>query len=310
MQRKLIKLVTASTLVLLSTQPTAFSQTNTATAPAAQPPHVVGDLRLHDFHSEVFGNTRKLRVLLPPGYTQRVNSHRRYPVLYLNDGQNLFDATVSVFNPHEWQVDETVDRLTRAGEIEPIIIVGIDNAGRSGRANELLPYPDAFLSPPLPNPQGAKYPEFLIDEVIPFVNKHYRTKTGAAHTGLGGSSYGALAALFAVTARPGRFGRLLIESPSLYVNDGEIFKTRPGVRGWPRRVYLGVGTNEGGRPDCKPGDLNKEAVTDVLRLEQLLKRAGLDNSRLKVVVEDCAIHSERAWAKRFPAALKFLYRRR
>lgn len=231
----------------------------------------------------------------------------RYPVLYLNDGQNLFDTTVSVFNPHEWEVDETVDRLTRAGEIEPIIIVGIDNAGRSGRANEYLPFPDAFLRPPLPNPQGAKYPEFLIDEVIPFVNKRYRTKTGAAYTGLGGSSYGALAALFAVTARPGRFGRLLLESPSFYVNDGEIFKRAPGRRGWPRRIYLGVGTNEGGRPECKPGDLNQEAVTDVLRLKQLLQTAGLDHSRLKVVVEDCAIHSERAWARRFPAALKFLY---
>src|SRR5688572_19601144 len=133
MQRRLIKLVTASTLVLLSTLPTTFGQTNPATTPAARPTHVVGDLRLQDFHSDVFGNTRILRVLLPPGYTLRVNSHRRYPVLYLNDGQNLFDATVSVFNPHEWEVDETVDRLTRAGEIEPIIIVGIDNAGRSGR---------------------------------------------------------------------------------------------------------------------------------------------------------------------------------
>lgn len=310
MQRRVIGLVTASTLVLFSSLPTTFSQANPATIPAARRTHVVGDLRLHDFHSEVFGNTRMLRVLLPPGYTERANSHRRYPVLYLNDGQNLFDATVSVFNPHEWEVDETVDRLIRAGEIEPIIIVGIDNAGRSGRANEYLPYPDAFLSPPLPNPQGAKYPDFLIDEVIPFVNKHYRTKTGAADTGLGGSSYGALAALFAVTARPGRFGRLLLESPSFYVNDGEIFKTRLDPRSWPRRVYLGVGTNEGGRPDCKPGDLNQEAVTDVLRLKRLLQKAGLGNSRLKVVVEDCAIHSERAWAKRLPAALKFLYRRR
>ena len=309
MQRRLIKLVTASTLALLSTLPPTFSQTNPATTPAARPTHVVGDLRQHDFHSEVFGNNRTLRVLLPPGYSERANRSRRYPVLYLNDGQNLFDATVSVFNPQEWEVDETVDRLIRAGEIEPIIIVGIDNAGRSGRANEYLPYPDAFLTPPLPNPQGAKYPEFLIDEVIPFVNKHYRTKTGAAHTGLGGSSYGALAALFAVMARPGRFGRLLLESPSFYVNDGEIFKTRRGLRGWPRRVYLGVGTNEGGRPDCKPGDLNNEAVTDVLRLKRLLQKAGLGHSRLKVVVEDCAIHSERAWAKRFPAALRFLYRR-
>src|SRR5688500_12367980 len=117
MQRKLIKLVTASTLLLLSTLPTAFSQTNTATAPAPQPPHVIGDLRLHDFHSEVFGNTRKLRVLLPPGYSQRVNRHRRYPVLYLNDGQNLFNATTSFFSPQEWQVAVTVDRQISSAAI-------------------------------------------------------------------------------------------------------------------------------------------------------------------------------------------------
>src|SRR5829696_9076945 len=159
---------------------------------------VVGDLRPHQFRSEVFGNTRTIRVLLPRGYDEPVNRKRRYPVLYLNDGQNLFDASTSVFNPLEWRVDETLARLVGAREVEPLIVVGVDNAGRGGRANEYLPYPDAYLRPPLPNPEGSKYPDFLLREVMPFVNGLYRTSTDPGETGLGGSSYGALIALYTV----------------------------------------------------------------------------------------------------------------
>lgn len=278
-----------------------------STAAEPQGAAVAGDLRLHQFASKVFGNTRVLRVLLPPGYDEPANRKRRYPVLYLNDGQNLFDASTSVFNPREWQADEAVERLTRARAIEPLILVGIDNAGRGGRANEYLPYPDAYLRPPLPNPAGGKYPDFLIGEVMPFVNRQYRTKTGAEHTGLGGSSYGALIALYTVVQRPGVFGRLLLESPSLYVSDGELINQSRSAAGWPRKVYIGVGTNEGGRAGCKPGDVSQEAVRDVLRLKRVLQAAGLGGGRLKVLVEECAVHDEAAWAKRLPGALKFLY---
>jgi predicted alpha/beta superfamily hydrolase len=287
----------------------ALAQASTAgprTAGLKNPP-VVGDLRLHQFKSKVFGNARVLRVLLPPGYDEPANRRKRYPVLYLNDGQNLFDASTSVFNPLEWQADEAVDRLVRAREIEPLIVVGVDNAGRSGRANEYLPYRDAYLRPPLPNPEGFKYPDFLIREVMPFINRRYRTETGAEHTGLGGSSYGALIALYTVTIRPGVFGRLLLESPSLYVSDARVIKGSRDVREWPRRIYVGVGTNEGGRADCKPGDWNREAVQDVLRLKRGLEAAGLSAARLKVVVDECAVHDEAAWAKRLPEALRFLY---
>ena len=101
----------------------------------------------------MFGNTRAIRVLLPPGYCERANRKKRYPVLYLNDGQNLFDVSTSVFNPLEWQADEALDRLLREKEIVPLIVVGVDNAGRRERANEYLPYPDAFLQPPPPTPR-------------------------------------------------------------------------------------------------------------------------------------------------------------
>src|ERR1700749_662599 len=88
-----------------------------------------GDLRLHEFRSRVFHNTRFLRVWLPPEYDDPENAARRYPVLYLNDGQNLFESATS-FNGVEWQVDETSDRLIREGIVSPLIVVGLDNAGQ------------------------------------------------------------------------------------------------------------------------------------------------------------------------------------
>src|SRR5437868_3178059 len=109
---------------------------------------VVGDLEVVPFESKVFSNTRNLRILLPRGYHLAMYGTRHYPVLYLNDGQNLFDLCTSMFNHEEWQVDETVAALTAAGDIPPMIVVGIDNAGRRGRAHEYLPYPDETLSPP------------------------------------------------------------------------------------------------------------------------------------------------------------------
>jgi predicted alpha/beta superfamily hydrolase len=287
----------------------SLSQTSAVGQPIPQSngPSVIGDLRLHQLKSKVFGNTRVIRVLLPPGYNERANRKRRYPVLYLNDGQNLFDVSTSVFNPLEWQADEALDRLIKAQEIGPLIVVGVDNAGRRDRANEYLPYPDAYLRPPLPSPEGSRYPDFLIREVMPLINRQYRTKAAAEHTGLGGSSYGALIALYTVITRPDSFGRLLLESPSLYVSDVQIIKGSRNIRQWPQKVYIGVGTNEGGRPDCRPGDWNREAVQDVLKLKQGLEAAGLGAERLKVVVDECAVHNEAAWAKRLPEALKFLY---
>ena len=228
-------------------------------------------------------------------------------MLYLNDGQNLYDAATSVFNRLEWQVDEALDRLVKDRKVIPVIIVGIDNAGKRLRPNEYLPYEDKFLQPPIPSPEGKKYPQFLTQEIMPFVNARYRTRTNANATGIGGSSYGAVAALYAVITNPGVFGRLLLESPSLYVSDDQLIKDSEKVKGWPSRVYLGVGTNEGGRVECKSGDLDREAVQDVLRLKHVLQTAGLDDRRLKVVVEDCAKHDEAAWAKRFPNALMFLF---
>ena len=134
-----------------------------------------GDLRLHEFHSRIFRNTRFLRVWLPSGYDDSENSNRRYPVLYLNDGQNLFEPATS-FNGVEWQVDETADRLIREGAIPPMIIVGMDNAARE-RIREYMPH--RSLHPVMLRVYGTRYPSFLFKEVIPFMARNYRVASEA-----------------------------------------------------------------------------------------------------------------------------------
>ena len=259
---------------------------------------VIGDLRLHEFPSTVFRNSRRLRVWLPPGYEAPKNQGRYYPTLYLNDGQNLFDPATAFYGI-EWRVDETADQLIRQTSIPPLIVVGIDHA-QSDRMKEFIPY--RSVDPAIPLPQGKHYPAFLMREVMPFVCKRYRIARGPENSGLGGSSLGALISLYTVIARPGIFGRLLLESPSLYLSQRRILRRSQTLRHWPEKVFLAVGTREGGQ-----ADKDQQVVQDVRTLEEIIHSAGADESHLLVMIEEGAAHGESAWAKRFPRALKFLF---
>ena len=261
-------------------------------------PSVVGDLRLHEFQSRIFGNARMLRVWLPPEYDDPVNLLRYYPVFYLNDGQNLFDRGTA-YSGVEWQVDETADRLICGRVVPPMIIVGIDNAQKD-RPKEYLSY--RSLNPPQLRPQGKRYPDFLINEVMPFLYGRYRIGRGPENTGLGGSSLGAIISLYAVMDRPGIFGRLLLESPSLFISNRQLLKHSLAVRQWPERIFLAIGTRESGREER-----DKEIVDDVRELGGILRRAGLGEDRLLMKIDEGATHSERDWARRFPEALRFLF---
>ncbi len=257
-----------------------------------------GDLRLHEFHSRIFHNTRFLRVWLPPHYDVPENSSRRYPVLYLNDGQNLFESATS-FNGVEWQVDETADRLIREGIVPPMIIVGIDHAGKD-RIREYMPF--RSLQPMILRVQGNRYPDFLMKEVVPLVTRNYRVASGAGNTGLGGSSLGALISLYTAVVRPGVFGRLLLESPSLWSSNRQMVKESRTVEKWPERIFLATGTAEAGREDR-----DRSMVDDVRELAGTIRRAGVDDRRLRLLIEDGAVHHESAWARRFPDPLTFLF---
>jgi enterochelin esterase-like enzyme len=257
-----------------------------------------GDLRLHQFRSRIFRNTRYVRVWLPPGYEDPANAGRRYPVFYLNDGQNLFESSTS-FTGVEWQVDETADRLIHEGTIPPMIIVGLDNAGKD-RMREYMPH--RSLHPVMLRVYGSRYPSFLIKEVMPFLASNYRVAEGPENTGLGGSSLGALIALYTTSVWPGVIGRLLLESPALWASNRQIIRQSREVKRWPERIFLATGTNELGRKDR-----NQSVVDDVRELAAILRRSGLEEDRLRLVIEDGGTHHESAWARRFPEALAFLF---
>jgi predicted alpha/beta superfamily hydrolase len=258
-------------------------------------PVPAGNLWLHELNSGIFGNTRLVRVWLPPDFDGW--GAARYPVLYLNDGQNLFDPATAFAGVH-WQVGETATRLIAEQKIRPLIIVGIDNT--KNRAQEYIPYKSR--DPRVLNAKGKCYPDFLQREVMPLIEERYPVLKGAENTGLGGSSLGGLIALYTQLAAPGVFGRLLIESPSLFVANGKILEESRRFRNWPTRLYLGMGTRETGN-----AEKDAKIVGDVRELETILREAGLDEQRVRVRVEEGASHTESAWAARFPEALEFLY---
>ena len=177
--------------------------------------------------------------------------------------------------------------------------MGIDNAQKE-RIKEFLPY--RSFSPPVMRPQGKRYPDFLLNEVMPLIYQHYRIARGPENTGLGGSSLGAMISLYTVMSRPGVFGRLLLESPSLFVSNRRMLKSSRDFRQWPARIYMAIGTREAGSEDR-----DRQVVNDVRNLEHILHRAGLGDDRLLVRIDEGATHNEREWAKRFPEALTFLF---
>ncbi|MET0406338.1 MAG: alpha/beta hydrolase-fold protein, partial [Cystobacter sp.] len=261
------------------------------------PPQVrTGDIRYH-FSVEPKDKTLKARdvvVWLPPGYEQ--DTSRRYPVLYMHDGQNLMDATTAAFSV-EWNVDETADRLVKANEVEPLIIVGIDNT--EDRIAEYTPvpfgdkYPDAG--------RADAYGRFLVEELKPFIDATYRTRTDAASTGLAGSSLGGLVSLYLGLRYPDTFNRLGVISPSVWWADRDIIDRVEKLQGpLPLRIWEDIGTNEGDGPEA-------ETEADARRLYEALRAKGWDDSHLKYTVVPGGRHNEKAWSRRFADVLRFLY---
>ncbi len=301
--RAAVLLLLSSVLWAQEKPPAAAAPPSAAQAPAEKEHTVLGVLEITPFSSKIFHNTRMLRVWLPANYGSPRNAHRSYPVLYMQDAQNLFDDATS--NAGEWHVDETVDHLVGSFKIPPMIVVGIDHAGEK-RASEYLPYYDPhnkqYDTPNEKDLRGKDYETFLLTEVMPFVEKKYRVSRGAANTGIGGSSYGGVISLYTVLQHPGIFGHVLIESPMLGVGNGQLLKDAETARQLPQNMFLAMGTNETHDPDG-----NAQLVKSVEELQTILRKKGMGPDRLKVVVEEGAAHNEGAWSRRLPEALIFLY---
>ncbi|MFH1502106.1 MAG: alpha/beta hydrolase-fold protein [Candidatus Eisenbacteria bacterium] len=260
---------------------------------------VVGDLRRHTgFPATKLGNSRDVLVYLPPGYDAEPD--RRYPVLYMHDGQNLFDAATS-FIGVEWSVDETVTRMVEAGQIRPLIVVGIENT--SDRAYEYTPAPDRARG----GGGASLYADFILNDLKPFIDRTYRTLPDRENTGVAGSSLGGIASLYLAWAHPNVFSRVAAMSTSYGWADSHILsfvaerKPPPGVR-----VWIDMGTAE------DRSDRDGDGVPDIIKLHRrmrdILMEEGLPiPGRLKYVEDEGAVHNERAWSARFPRALQFLF---
>ena len=209
------------------------------------PDHTLtGNIREHrGFRSKILGNRRNVLVYLPRGY--RRWSRKRYPVLYLHDGQNVFDAATA-FNGVEWGVDETAQRLIRTNLIEPLIIVAVANTGEE-RVHEYAPTRGKFDKRRRSKGLLKNYGRFLVEELKPFIDSKYRTQRGAESTALGGSSLGGLATLVLGLWFPQVFSRLAVLSPSVWWDDSVIYGMVESLEDkLPLKIWLDTGTHEEG----------------------------------------------------------------
>ena len=256
-------------------------------------------LESYRFHSAILPDPehRALLLYLPREYAQQPTKH--FPVLYLHDGQNLFDERTAFIPGHPWFAHITADQLVAEGAIEPLILVGIANTGLR-RVAEYTPTPD----PKHGGGEGDRYGRLLLEEVKPFVDRTYRTLPEPEHTGLGGSSLGGLISLYLGLQYPNVFRKLAVMSPSLWWDQRSIlalvqtlverFSPRP-----PLRIWLDMGMEEGLRH-----------LHDTDQLFQILQSLGwrpdLDLHYRRIAG---AGHNEDAWGERFGDVLRFLYLR-
>lgn len=258
-----------------------------------------GEFRTHtNFHSRYLAGDRNILVYLPPGYDAK--KKERYPVLYLHDGQNLFDGATSFIKGAEWRVDETAQALITARAIRPLIIVGIYNVGED-RTEEYTPSVDAR------HQRGGKadlYGRMIVEELKPFIDSEYRTLKGANNTGLGGSSLGGLVSLYLALRYPKIFGRVAVVSPSVWWDNLMILREIGAVKKKPGlRIWLDMGTKEGrDKAEMEEGTGNARKLRDAL-----LARGWKENSDLKYFEAEGAEHNERAWAARVEPMLRFLF---
>jgi predicted alpha/beta superfamily hydrolase len=248
--------------------------------------------RKHEkFASKILKNERDLVVYLPPGHEEQ--GARRFPVLYLHDGQNLFDGSTAFVPGMDWHVGETADHMIGTGAVEPLIIVGIYNLGEQ-RIREYTP----TRVPKLGGGRADRYGKFLIDELKPFIDREYRTHRDSANTGLGGSSLGGLVSLYVGLKFPHVFGRLAALSPSVWWNQRVMHRFAASVQVEPRpRIWLDIGTREG-----------PQIVSDVEKFCDVLVKKGwqLDHDLHYERVEG-AEHNEAAWSQRVGPVLQFLF---
>jgi len=242
---------------------------------------IIGSLKYHhEFYSSNLKNERDILIWLPPSYEA---SSKRYPVVYMHDGQNLFDPRTS-YSGIAWDVDKTATQLIREKKIEEIIVVGISNS--KDRIEEYNLY----------SSKGIKYSSFLINELKRFIDENYRTKEDPLNTCTIGSSMGGLFSFQLIMKYPYVFGKAACLSNSFWINRNRVF-TEPKEKFLDNlKIYIDCGTSE------------NELIFDNMKMALILRNSGMECGRnLYYHFEKGAEHSESYWAKRLHRPLTFFF---
>lgn len=246
---------------------------------------------IRKFRSKYLFFRRDIVVMLPAGYHSRKDSSRRYPVLYMHDGNNLFDPRAS-YQGVDWGVDEAVAGLAACGEIEDVIVVGIYNT--RARMVEYAPFADERQK----QYQGLNYLKFIERELKPLIDSRFRTMPGPKHTAVGGSSMGGIISLFFGLSRPDLFTGMIVMSPALWWGRGRIAEVAAESNFNPEttRIWMDMGTEEG------------DEMVDSTRKFDSEFRALYPNFKNYLYEEfEGATHSEGAWRERIGLALKHVF---
>lgn len=245
--------------------------------------------RISDFTSTHLGAPRLLTVYVPPSYDAQPD--RRYPVLFMHDGQNLFDADRAYVPGQHWRLAESADQAIGERTAAPMIIVGIDHGGAS-RIDDYTPTPMEKHSG---SGKAEVHARMLFEELKPMIDARYRTLPD--DTGVGGSSLGGLVSMWLTLRYPDVVRRALVMSPSVWWDDRVLLREVDAFAGTARpRVWLDVGGREG-----------LETLRDARELANRLRAKGWDDDSLAFHEDRRGDHSERAWARRVRQALEFLY---
>jgi predicted alpha/beta superfamily hydrolase len=248
-------------------------------------------IRIRGWQSRFLPSARDLFIYLPKAYIEE--PRRLFPVLLLHDGQNLIDGNLSYVKGSTWRVGSTADAEIAAGRVEPVVLVGVANAGLQ-RIVEYTPTPDESLG----GGKGPLYARLLVDELLPMLREEFRILPHAEAAGIAGSSLGGLISLSIALRYPDVFHRVGVLSPSVWWDDRVILKDVRGLRGrLPLRIWMDMGTGEGLRH-----------VRDADLLAKLLESKGWrEGGDLQYKRFPGALHNEAAWAARFGQVLRFLY---
>lgn len=236
---------------------------------------------------KALGRYRRIWVCVPPDYQTNIN--KRYPVIYLHDGQNVFDAATSFAG--EWRVDEALQTLSLQAGWEPVIAVGIDNGGGE-RINELTPFRNATYG----GGQGEKYGQALVEDVKPMIDSLFRTKKERIHTAVGGSSLGGIQTLFMGYAWPQVYSKLLVFSPSLWFSDSLQNYIYAQPQPQDLRIHLLAGTNE-----------SASMTAETNAFYNGLLAAGFPASNISKNIIAGGTHSEGFWSQHVKSGLEFLF---